>query len=88
MLEAAQNVERLKIMTQYGYGYTKQETVDIATDFAIQLCKRTKEQPLTLTGFEGFRNRWPEIKCTNREVWNMCVKKWPMRPLSNSILHL
>ncbi|KAH3850583.1 hypothetical protein DPMN_093005 [Dreissena polymorpha] len=60
MLEEAQIVEHLKIMAQYGYGYTKQETVDIATDFAIQLCKRTKEQPLTLTLFEGFRNRWPE----------------------------
>ena len=88
MLEEAQIVQHLKIMAQFGYGYTKQETVGIATDFAIQLCKRTKEQPLTLTWFEGFRNRWPEIKVQKPRSLEHVRVKWSMRPMSNSILYL
>lgn len=62
MFEEAKIVEHLKIMASYGYGYTKQETVDLASDYAVQLGKRSKDQPLTFAWFEGLRNRWPELK--------------------------
>ncbi|XP_045178154.2 uncharacterized protein LOC123538252 [Mercenaria mercenaria] len=62
LYEESKIVDHLKTMAGYGYGYTKQETVDIATDYAIRLSKRTKSNPLTLAWFEGFRNRWPDVK--------------------------
>ncbi|KAH3833276.1 hypothetical protein DPMN_106581 [Dreissena polymorpha] len=49
-------------MVDYGYGYTRQECCDIATDFAIELGIRQKHQPLTLKWFRGFIKRWPVLK--------------------------
>jgi len=37
-----------KSMAEYGYGYSRQECVDIATDFALIFGKRTKDKPLTI----------------------------------------
>lgn len=62
LMEEAKIVNHLKCMAKYGYGYTKQETVDIATEYAIRLGKRRPENPLTLAWFEGFRSRWADIK--------------------------
>ncbi|KAH3805636.1 hypothetical protein DPMN_133941 [Dreissena polymorpha] len=49
-------------MAKYGYGYIRQEVCDIATDFAIQLGKRTKENPFTLNWFNKFIKRWPQLR--------------------------
>ncbi|CAC5373548.1 unnamed protein product [Mytilus coruscus] len=50
-------------MAQLGYGYNRQEVVDIATDYAVMLDKKTKnDKPLTLTWFYGMLGRWPDLK--------------------------
>ena len=41
-------VEHFKKMAEYGYGYTRKECIDIASDYAVQLGKRTKDNPLSL----------------------------------------
>lgn len=51
-----------KTMASLGYGYTRSECVDIATDFAVQIGKRQKDNPLTIKWIRGFLKRWPEIK--------------------------
>lgn len=55
-------VSYLKLMANYGYGYTRLDIVDIATEYAIELGKRTVEKPLTLNLFKGFKCRWQEIR--------------------------
>ncbi|CAC5401666.1 unnamed protein product [Mytilus coruscus] len=50
-------------MAQLGYGYNRQEVVDIATDYAVMLDKKTKnDKPLTLIWFYGMLGRWPDLK--------------------------
>ena len=57
----AKIVQHLKSMASFGYGYTLQEVVDVATDYAVQLGKRTHDTPLTLNWFRRFVIRWPEL---------------------------
>jgi hypothetical protein len=37
----------LKTMDEVGYGYSRHETINLATDYAIQLGLRDREHPLT-----------------------------------------
>ncbi|XP_052088188.1 uncharacterized protein LOC127725302 [Mytilus californianus] len=61
--EESRLVIHLKEMAQLGYGYNRQEVVDIATDYAVMLDKKTKiDKPLTLTWFYGMLGRWPDLK--------------------------
>lgn len=61
--EEAMLVSHLKAMASFGYGYTRKEVTNMASDYAIQLHKRTKQQkPLTLKWFRGFMKRWPDLK--------------------------
>ncbi|KAL5006411.1 hypothetical protein ScPMuIL_015217, partial [Solemya velum] len=55
-------VQHLKSVAQYGYGYTRSEVADIATDFALALGKRKKDEPLTRNWMDGFLRRWPELR--------------------------
>ena len=41
-------------MLQCGYGYSRSELVDIATKYAVSLCKRDTQHPLSLKWFHGF----------------------------------
>ncbi|XP_062580331.1 uncharacterized protein LOC134242262, partial [Saccostrea cucullata] len=38
-------------MAEYGYGYTRQEVVDLASDYAVQNGIRDKQHPFSLSGF-------------------------------------
>ncbi|KAH3809825.1 hypothetical protein DPMN_138205 [Dreissena polymorpha] len=49
-------------MASCGYGYSRSEVVDMASEYAIFLGKRDKENPLTLEGFRLFMKRCPELK--------------------------
>ncbi|XP_060564988.1 uncharacterized protein LOC132724184 [Ruditapes philippinarum] len=60
--EEANLVSHFKTMAGYGHGYTRQECVDIATDYAVQLGRRTQDRPLTMKWMRGFLKRWPELK--------------------------
>ena len=60
--EEAKLVNHLKYVAHYGYGYSRMEVVDLATDYGIQLGKRTKENPFTLNWFVKFIKIWPELR--------------------------
>jgi hypothetical protein len=60
--EEASLVEHFKTMASYGYGYTRQECVDIASDYATLLGKRSNDKPFTMKWMRGFLKRWPELK--------------------------
>ena len=62
MEEEAKLVDHLKIMASYGYGYTRQEVADIASDYVVHLQKRIKDSPFTIRWFRGFIKRWPELR--------------------------
>ncbi|XP_053401883.1 uncharacterized protein LOC123566337 isoform X2 [Mercenaria mercenaria] len=55
-------VDHLKFMSECGYGYSRAEVVDMASEYAICLGKRNSEHPLSLKWFRGFMSRWPELK--------------------------
>ena len=54
-------VKHFKTMASYGYGYTRQECVDIATNFAVQIGKRTPSKPFTMKWMRGFLKRWTKV---------------------------
>ena len=61
--EEVKIVEHLKAVSSYGYGYTRSEVALIASDYAVQLNKRsTTDPPLTRRWLDGFFQRWPELK--------------------------
>ena len=55
-------MDHLKIMASYGYGYSRQEVAEIASDYAVQLQKRTKDSPFIIRWFRGFIERWSELR--------------------------
>jgi hypothetical protein len=56
-------VEHVKGLARVGYGYTRAEICYKASDFAVYLGKRGREEkPLSLKWFYGFMGRWPELK--------------------------
>ena len=61
-LEEVKLVNHIKTMASYGYGYTRQICVNLASDMAVQVGKRTKEQPLTLKWMRGFLKRQLELR--------------------------
>ena len=56
--EEARLMNHLKEMARLGYGYTRREVVDIATDFAQVLQKRDRKNPLTIRWYQCFISRW------------------------------
>ncbi|KAJ8303666.1 hypothetical protein KUTeg_018776 [Tegillarca granosa] len=60
--EEAKLVNHLVEMAKLGYGYTRQELTNIASNYAVQLNKRSINNPLTLHWFHSFRSRWSGIK--------------------------
>ena len=59
----ARLVNHVKYMASLGYGYTRQEVTDMATDYCIMLnIKSGTDKPLSLKWFRGFIKRWPELK--------------------------
>ena len=49
-------------MSQCGYGCSRSEVVDMASEYAISLYKRDTQHLLPLKWFHGFMARWPELK--------------------------
>ena len=55
-------VNHIKTMAQLGYGYSRKESVVIASNYAVQLGKKTENQPLTIKWVKSFIKRRPELK--------------------------
>ncbi|XP_060566679.1 uncharacterized protein LOC132725560 [Ruditapes philippinarum] len=49
-------------MAEIGYGYSRQETINLATDYAIHLGIRDRNKPFSLTWLYSFLDRWPNLK--------------------------
>lgn len=52
----------LRTMGEIGYGYSRQETINLASDYAFHFGIRDKNHPLSQRWFYGFLNRWPDLK--------------------------
>ncbi|KAJ8301068.1 hypothetical protein KUTeg_020055 [Tegillarca granosa] len=53
-------VNHTKYMESIGYGYTRADVLDIATDYAVQLGLRPSDKPLSFKWFYGLLDRWPK----------------------------
>ena len=63
MEQEAHLVNHIKKMCNLGYGYTRVEVADLATNYAIDLgLKDRTDKPLSLQWFRSFMDRWPDIK--------------------------
>ena len=75
--EEEEIVQLVKTMASYGYGYTRQDVTDKATDYAHTINRKPtcRTDVLTLRWFEGFMNRWPELKVLKpRSLKIACAK--------------
>ena len=57
LIEEAKIMNHFKKMSLLGYGYTQQECVDVASQYAVQLGKRTPDKPLSMKWIKGFLSR-------------------------------
>ena len=62
----------LQTVAKFGYYYTRQEVVDIASDVAVQLGKQTSTYPFTLRWFRTFLKRWPELHVLRPRSLEQC----------------
>ncbi|XP_048244104.1 uncharacterized protein LOC125376196 [Haliotis rufescens] len=51
-----------RVMGEIGYGYTRQETSNLASYYAVHLGYRDRSHPLSLRWLYSFIDRWPELK--------------------------
>ena len=70
--EEQQIVYHLKTVALLRYGYTRQEVVDLASDFAVHVRKRTVNNPFTLNWFNRFIKRWPELRVIKPRGLEQC----------------
>ena len=61
MEEEAKLCNHLKALAEVGYGYTRAETLSLASDYAVALGKRIIDNPFSMKWFYGFMKRWPEL---------------------------
>ncbi|XP_062613890.1 uncharacterized protein LOC134275640 [Saccostrea cucullata] len=54
-------VEHVKTMSEIGYGYTRAEVLNLASDYAVDLGIREKGKELTMKWYYNFMKRWPEL---------------------------
>lgn len=59
--EQARIVEFVSYTAELGYGFTRAELLEVASDLAIHLGKRDKLHPLSMFWFYDFLGRWPEL---------------------------
>lgn len=52
----------LQTMAEVGYGYSRQETINLASDYAVHVGIKQKAQTLGFDWFYGFMSRWPNLK--------------------------
>ncbi|KAH3810179.1 hypothetical protein DPMN_138568 [Dreissena polymorpha] len=83
--EKAHLTDHLKLIASCGYGYSRSDVVDMATEYDIFLGKGDKEHPLSLKLFRLFMQRWPELKLLNPVGLRFNVPKPPTRKLCQHI---
>lgn len=53
--------EHIKTMSEIGYGYTRAEVLNQASDYAVDLGIREKRKDLTMKCYYNFMRRWPDL---------------------------
>ena len=71
-LEEANIDEHIKKMANYGYGYSRHELAGIAHDYAMQVGKRSKNNPVTIRWVDGFLGRM-NLKSKKSQMMVMIV---------------
>ena len=59
--QEARLVDHVTMLAKVGYGYTRGELCSLATEFAIDLELRSRDNPLSLKWFRSFIQRWPNL---------------------------
>ncbi|XP_053383877.1 uncharacterized protein LOC128550038 [Mercenaria mercenaria] len=72
--------KHLMTMAKIGFGYSRQETINLATDYAVHLGIREKSKPFSLTWLYSFLNRWPELKVKKPRSLEIARAKYATRP--------
>jgi hypothetical protein len=49
-------------MASFGYGYSRAEVVDLATNYAVYKGIRDEDHPLSTKWYKNFMSRWPDLK--------------------------
>ena len=62
-------------MAEIGHGYSRQETINVASDYAHHLGLCDKSRRLSLQWFYNFLNRWPELKVKKNKTKKKKKKK-------------
>lgn len=73
--EEAVFVDHLKFMASVGYGYTRNEVINMASEYAVSHQKRDKDHPFSLKWFRDFMKRWPELSVTKPRSLSMARAK-------------
>ena len=68
-------------MAEIGYGYYRQETINIASDFAHHLGLCDKSHRLSLQWLYNFLGRWPELKVKKPRRPGDCSTRSATRPV-------
>ena len=55
-------VKHIKVMASCGYGYSRSEVVDMASQYAVAVGKRDQDHPFSLMWLHNFMKRWPELR--------------------------
>ncbi|MES9884149.1 MAG: hypothetical protein ABW185_25160 [Sedimenticola sp.] len=59
--EEVRLVDHVTLLAKVGYGYTRMELCNLATEYATDVGKRDRDHPLTLQWYRRFVKRWPTL---------------------------
>ena len=59
-------IDHVKFMSKLGYSYSRSQFINLATDMADFLKKRSSTKPLSHRWLHPFKQRWPELSLTKQ----------------------
>lgn len=62
--------QHLITMAEIGYGYSRKETINLASDYAIHLGIKENGHKFSLKWLYNFLSRWPDLKVKK----NSCIR--------------
>jgi len=65
----------LKVTAEVGFGYLRQETLNLASDLAFHLGIRDRKHPLSFDWFYSFMSQWPDLKITKPRSIEAAIAK-------------
>ncbi|KAH3891363.1 hypothetical protein DPMN_015461 [Dreissena polymorpha] len=86
LFDEFEEVNHFKAMADLGYGYTQQECIDVASQFAVQLGKRTVGTPLSMMWMKGFLKRWPEMRVVKSRALDHVMAKMASEKMVSNFL--